>query len=98
VRLFPYLQYDECEPGPSYRPTGKRINYRNDFREERPLKGRSSRITPLCLPSGVSRAAFIWEYLGTRFEYEFLAGLMGIEQDEATMALRPKIGWAVRPV
>jgi hypothetical protein len=46
----------------------------------------------------ISRAPFVWEYLCRRFDYEFIAGMIGIEQDRQTMGLRPRIGWAVRAV
>jgi hypothetical protein len=39
----------------------------------------------------------VWNYLGIRFDYEFLAGFVGVTQDARTLAIRPKIGWAVRP-
>jgi hypothetical protein len=29
---------------------------------------------------------------------QFLAGFVGIKQDEESLALRPEIGWAVREV
>ncbi len=47
------------------------------------------------LPSGLAKAPFRWEYLGDRFEMEFLAGFVGVRQEAKTLALRPEIGWAV---
>src|SRR5690349_13756833 len=37
-----------------------------------------------------------WEYLGESFDYEFLAGFVGMRQLE-DLTLRPEIGWVVRP-
>jgi hypothetical protein len=37
-----------------------------------------------------------WEYSGTYFDMDFLGGLVGVAQDQETLALRPEIGWAVR--
>ena len=47
-------------------------------------------------PSGLSKAPFHWDYLGRSFAMEFLGGFVGVAQDEATLTLRPEIGWAVR--
>jgi hypothetical protein len=46
-----------------------------------------------CLPA---KAPFIWRYMGTAYDMEFVGGLIGIAQDPATLCLRPEIGWAVR--
>jgi len=48
-------------------------------------------------PGLPSKAPFLWRYLGTNYEMEFIGGLMGIAQDSVTLRLRPEIGWAVRP-
>jgi hypothetical protein len=48
------------------------------------------------VPSGLSTAPFVWEYLKQRFSMELLGGFTGIAQDPATLAVRPVIGWAVR--
>jgi tetratricopeptide (TPR) repeat protein len=58
------------------------------------LKG--GEISVPSLPAAISSAPIQWEYLGEKLDYEFLSGFMGIEQDRKTLALRPKIGWAVR--
>jgi Domain of unknown function (DUF4419) len=46
--------------------------------------------------SGLSNAPFRWDYLDRTFDMEFLGGLVGVAQDQETLALRPEIGWAVR--
>ncbi len=48
-----------------------------------------------CLPS---MAPFLWQYLNTTYEMDFVGGLMGIAHDSATLSLRPEIGGAVRAV
>jgi hypothetical protein len=50
------------------------------------------------LTSGLSRAPFKWDCGGKPYEMEFVAGFMGIAQDEQSKALRPEIGWAVQDV
>jgi hypothetical protein len=48
-------------------------------------------------PSGLSQVPFTWHGpKDTRRAMQFLAGHVGITQDEQTLALRPKLGWAVR--
>ncbi|MEW6302365.1 MAG: DUF4419 domain-containing protein [Verrucomicrobiota bacterium] len=54
-------------------------------------------ISSDAFPPGVSKAPFVWEYLGRPFDYEFLAGFVGVRQLE-DLTLRPEIGWAVRPL
>jgi hypothetical protein len=49
-------------------------------------------------PSGLSIAPFQWNYRATSYKMQFLAGFVGIKQDEESLALRPEIGWAVREV
>jgi len=46
--------------------------------------------------NGLSKANFIWNYYGTNYEMEFLAGFIGIKQDLNTLTLRPEIGWLVK--
>jgi hypothetical protein len=46
--------------------------------------------------NGLSKADFIWNYYGTKYEMEFLAGFIGIKQDKKTLTLRPEIGWLVK--
>ncbi|WP_438015431.1 DUF4419 domain-containing protein [Sorangium sp. So ce315] len=48
------------------------------------------------VPSGLSVVPFTWIDRARQHRMEFLAGFMGISQDEDTLALRPAIGWAVR--
>jgi hypothetical protein len=48
------------------------------------------------LPSGLSRVPFRWKYFGRQYRMEFLAGFVGVRQEETSLTLRPEIGWAVR--
>lgn len=48
------------------------------------------------LPPSLSMVPFLWEYHGKALKYELLAGIIGYEQDQDTLALRPQMGWAVR--
>jgi hypothetical protein len=66
--------------------------------EGRPRSGFAHGPTTCSLPSGMSKAPFVWEYLDRSFDMEFLGGFVGVAQDEETLALRPEIGWAVREV
>jgi len=72
---------------------------------ERRAEPRARRIPPAwnwgwtteALPGGLSRAPFTWLYLRDVIPMEFLGGFVGVRQFPDTLALRPEIGWAVRP-
>lgn len=53
-------------------------------------------LTTASFVSGRSMAPFEWVFPGQKFDYEFIGGFVGIKQDNETMALTPKIGWAIR--
>jgi hypothetical protein len=55
-----------------------------------------TRITTKVLPSGLSKVPYVWDYLGTKYNMEFVVGFTSFTQDQDTFAVRPKIGWAVR--
>lgn len=59
---------------------------------------RSGRVRLNDFPSGVSRTPFEWRVLDRTVDMEFLGGFAGVSQDADTLAVRPEIGWAVRPV
>ena len=48
-------------------------------------------------PLGMSKAPFEWLVMQEQHSMEFLGGFVGVSQDPETLALRPEIGWAVRP-
>lgn len=60
------------------------------------LSWRGSGPSLSVFPSGLARAPFEWNCLGTIHEMEFLGGFVGVRQDADTLRLRPEIGWAVR--
>jgi hypothetical protein len=47
-------------------------------------------------PTGLSKAPFIWNYLGTKIHMELIGGFVGVSQDPETFAVRPALGWAVK--
>jgi hypothetical protein len=61
------------------------------------LERRDASIRHDRLISPVSKVPFIWEYLGTKLDYEFLGGIVAVEQDPETLALSPRCAWGVRP-
>lgn len=48
------------------------------------------------LPGPLSRVPFTWEYFGSEHPYEFLGGMVAVEQDAESLAVCPKFAWAVR--
>lgn len=48
-------------------------------------------------PSGLTKVPFVWNYLGTEYDMEFLGGFVGVHHGE-DLGVRPAIGWAVRDV
>ncbi len=83
--FFPYLKD----------PMTNEVKHKNPFRS--PGDDTGSGITTMAIPGSCCRAPFVWEYMGKAMPYEFIGGFIGIEQDHETMALTPKLGWAVRP-
>ena len=48
------------------------------------------------LPNSMGKAnVLLIDKDGTEYDFEFLAGCIGIRQDEATLALRPEFGWRI---
>jgi len=84
TKLFPYLHGHDWDKDID-------INIKNTFRDEHSMSG----ITTDQFPNGISSAPFIWEYYEEKFPMNFMAGFIGFTQDKNTMAVRPKIGWAV---
>ena len=48
------------------------------------------------IPASVSSIPFQWECLGESHAMTLISGLIGVEQDLNTLAVRPRCGWAVR--
>jgi len=59
-------------------------------------KGYQDGPTSDAFPSGLAKAPFLWNYLETDFEMEFLGGFVGMTQESKTFCLRPEVGWVVR--
>jgi hypothetical protein len=53
-------------------------------------------ITSTEIPSGLSVVPFKLFYAGEKDAMQFIGGFVGIEQIDEWLALRPKLGWAVR--
>lgn len=82
VKLFPYLVDGRSRKTDRINPV---------------LKDESSwGTTAEDFPSSLSKVPFDWDYFGETFQYEFLGGLIALTQDPTSLAIRPKVGWAVR--
>jgi len=44
---------------------------------------------------GMSKAPFVWNYYMQEFDMEFLAGFVGVQQND-DLLLTPEIGWVIR--
>lgn len=75
----------------------KLMPYLKDPRTDRASVQNPGSVVTSDLPSSLSQVPFRWDYRGDSLDYEFLGGLVAIEQDPRSLALRPKVGWAVRP-
>ena len=82
AKLFPYIR--EFFNGP--------CSLRN------PIFETGKGFQTLVAPSGLSQVPFLWRDLrkGTERPMEAIGGLVGVTQDQATLALEPVAGWAVR--
>lgn len=103
--FFPYLRIyklvhietGEVSPNPQD-ALGKRDQYRYEKVEwPNPLLfgDQSCAVTTECLPAALSKAPFLWQYFDRSFQMDFVAGFVGFTQQKRTMAVRPKIGWAI---
>ena len=53
-------------------------------------------FSPGEFPIGISIVPFVWNYLGTKYDMDFLGGFVGVSQDPDFYSVRPALGWAVR--
>ncbi len=90
--LFPYVEDVDDAGSPSLARNEHVTRWAETFDEEFDSGPCASQ-----LPSGLSLAPFIWEYYGIEIAMEFVGGFAGVSQDPRTLAVRPAIGWAVRP-
>jgi hypothetical protein len=83
IKFFPYItQYDK-----------KTI--KNPYIDREPEKFMEGLETNQ-FNNGLSKVDFIWNYFDHKYEMEFLAGFVGIKQDQKSLTLRPEIGWLVK--
>ena len=47
-------------------------------------------------PPSLAKAPFVWNYYGANFNYQFVAGITGVDQLEEDAMIVPRIGWAVQ--
>jgi hypothetical protein len=100
--FFPYLQtsfdgikravFDARQFANKDKSREKNIETRNWLLSDR----RGHGITTQRLPGSLCKAPFTWQYLDRTYNMEFLAGFIGFTQETDSLAVRPKIGWAVR--
>ena len=92
--FFPYLRHPRSERGmvPNFaiRDGGERL--RETLSGTGPIM---EGLTSERIPSALAEAPFEWEYLNRRHDMRFVAGFVGVRQDEENLSVRPEIGWAV---
>lgn len=62
-----------------------------------PILQGDEEISTSDMPQALSCVPFVWDYYGQTFDYQFIAGHVGIDVNQETGALSPKMGWVVRP-
>ena len=77
--LFPYLSGSG----------GKLIPNWNLSEQPKEIRGEDDDF-----PASLSKVPFIWEYYGQELKYDFIGGLVGVEQAE-DLSVKPVFGWAV---
>lgn len=93
LKLFPYLDNPEAKYARLFGRDSTAAPLRpNPWLSAPPSNDSPGRDDFPCLPA---RAPFLWKYLGSTYEMEFVGGLIGIAQEPATRCLRPEIGWAI---
>lgn len=83
IKFFPYVT------------DGNQKMIKNPYIDREPEKFMEGLLTNQ-FNNGLSKADFIWNYLGHKYEMEFLAGFVGIKQDKKSLTLKPEIGWLVK--
>lgn len=83
--LFPYIQ--------DYKGNMIKSRYAEKWSDQR---GFAHGPTQNAYPNSLSKVPFKWEINSQTHDMEFLGGLVGIRQDETTLAVEPAVGWAVR--
>ena len=62
----------------------------------RTVMGPREGMTTQDINTVLNSAPMVWRYFGEDLQMQLLAGFVGATQDPDTLAIRPKIGWAVR--
>jgi hypothetical protein len=103
MRLLPYLKQREFKLArkgdyKSGYHTPWQTTLKNPWVGKPLLQGpeRFGGITDCQLPASASQVPFVWDYLGQKFDYRFVAGVLTVTQEKESRAIRPRIGWAVR--
>lgn len=65
------------------------VSRRTDFEWDHQWHG----ISPAAFPSSVSKVPFVWDYLGTHFQMNFVGGVLTTVDIDGF--LTPRLGWAV---
>ncbi len=93
LELIPYVRHHETglytEKNPLCQGTPERLSTADQNPVEPGLISKN-------LPGGISMAPFKLVTKERTLKMQFLGGFLGIEQNQETLALRPKLGWAVR--
>ena len=103
LKLIPYITYynGKSERNPmlgqrNCKPHSVSGGRRSFYDNEADLEGDETISTGM-LPQALSTVPFIWDYYGKDYDYQFVAGIVGYSQNAKDGALRPEMGWAVRP-
>ncbi|MBX9691392.1 MAG: DUF4419 domain-containing protein [Cyanobacteria bacterium] len=94
-KLFPYLKDYESNLFTRRNP----LLFKQmpaGWEDEEVLFGEPDDPTARDFPSGASLVPFKLHANKTQTVMQFIGGFIGVEQDHETLALRPKLGWAVR--
>jgi len=97
--FFPYLKCQRTEAlgmNPWLLEGGKRLQSLLSPEEEQYRRSFRDGPTTESFLVGLAGAPFQWDYFSRSIEMEFFGGFIGVRQDQATLELRPEIGWAVR--
>lgn len=106
--FVPYLEYDREVRFRTRKVTNTMTDYAENTRENRATRilkrnewlgeppSEYQGVSMDSLPEGLSRVPFIWEVGRVCHEMEFVGGFFAIEQRAEDLALKPRIGWAVR--
>jgi hypothetical protein len=94
TKLFPYLLNRHAKDELQWHgKTTKPLYLRNPWLDSHGKRWGPARDD---FPNLPSKVPFKWIYLTTTYDMEFIAGIIGVSQDQKSLCLRPEIGWVVR--